>query len=102
MQLDMPLQTYAAMLQNTLNTAVSLELLLQPFKISAAGPRSVDLLVGHIIDDLYERLGADAIIDPIEVASSAWELGYDAAGDFLEHGPYLIYQLVMDSGDLTP
>ena len=90
---SLKLKHYVSQMLDNSNDALGLRLMLKPFNIEVNGELSHYLVVGHLLDDLIDQLGEDAVVDPLDVAASAWELGYEPAKQFLEDGPVLIYQL---------
>ncbi len=89
----MRLKHYIAALRNKSHSQVNLATLLEPFRLSASTEESSFLLVGHILDDMEDQLELNDVIDPLDVAYFAWELGYEPAKEFLKNGPALLFQL---------
>ena len=97
----MQLRHYMMRLRNCSNQPVSLNLLLAPFGlVGTCEVSSKHLVVGHVVDDLMDQYREDAVIDALDVVSSAWELGYEPAGVFLEEGPLMMYRLLQEEGHL--
>ena len=93
----MLLDAYAQPLADTLNRPASLTRLLEPFGIPLEGTgEDESLLMGHVLDELYQEHRGESLIDPMDVASAAWGLGLDAAGRFLDEGPWILHRLHFD------
>lgn len=90
---SLKLKYYVSQMLDYSNDSLSLSLMLKPFNIEASGEVSHYLVIGHLLDDLIDQLGEESVVDPLDIAASAWELGYEPAKQFLEEGPVLIFQL---------
>lgn len=94
---SLPLRIYLMQMKAYSNDPVTLDKLLEPFRISTGEKQDHHfLLVGYILDDLADQKKLTDAIDPLDVASSAWELGYEPAKKFLEQAPFLIYNLIKE------
>ena len=94
MAIELPLSAYLIRLTNSVNQPLNLTLLLSPFGLQLDNCGNDEfLMVGHILDDLVDLYEPSTMIDPLDVAATAWELGHEPAKDFLETGPYIISQL---------
>lgn len=78
------------------NENLTLDILLKPFAISSVLPKSSTILVGHFLDYLQEQYEANDVIDVIDVAQSAIDLGYDPAEFFLDQAPWLMVQMTQE------
>lgn len=95
MIIDLPLKHYLKHLKPLSNEPLSIKKLMSPFGLLLDDLKDHEfLLVGHVLDDLADQKSENDMIDPVEVASSAWELGYEPAKTFLENGSILIYSLI--------
>lgn len=98
MILSLPLRYYLLQMEKISHAPVSLGKLLLPFGLgNQSGGDHHFLLVGYILDDLADQKNPEELVDPLDIASCAWELGYEPAKKFLEHGPYLMYKLLTES-----
>ena len=98
MKLAMPFREYLDFLRGHCNAPLTLNRITLPFGIISDSEESTTLLVGHIIEDLAERLEADQNVDCVDVLASAYDLGHEQAGTFLDEVPYLIYRLSQEQG----
>lgn len=92
MKLSVTFKDYVEQLRARSNEALALNLLTGPFGIAANEVASEDLLIGHVLDDLADRFALEDPIDCMDVASSAFALGHEQAGDFLDEAPWLVFQ----------
>ncbi len=76
---------------------VSMDIMLAPFGLSFASKSDKSTLLGWVLDDLSTQFSENDQIDPIDVASSAFALGYDDAERFLKFAPQLICQAIRSS-----
>ncbi len=97
MHIHVPLSLYKQKLKLYENEAVSLNTLFKPFDIRIDNEVSDDTLsIGLVLDELSERFYNFECVDPTDVANTAWELGFQAAGDFLDSGPAYLRQLLLE------
>ncbi|MFK7825649.1 MAG: hypothetical protein AB8G05_15970 [Oligoflexales bacterium] len=82
---------YFRLLREYSNEALSMSIILKPFGFRSTAGECDFLLVGHFLDFLEESSSQLAHLDPMDVASVAWELGYDGAEAFLDDGANMIY-----------
>lgn len=82
---------YIKTLRRCSNRALSMNVLLEPFGLKSIAEECDFLLVGHFLDFLEESSQSLGYLDPMDVAGSAWELGYDGAEQFLDDGASMIY-----------
>jgi len=81
-----------------MNRALSLNLLILPFGLEGEIEVDQGLLVGHVIDELTSRFKPSDMIDCLDVAAAAWELGHEPAGDFLDEAPYRMFAAIRARG----
>ena len=94
MQLHIPFGAYKKQLRLHSNDAVTLEALMGPFDLPLEVSDEDDALwVGLVLDVLAEKFYDFECLDPLDVASAAWELDYKPAGDFLTFAPALLAKL---------
>jgi len=62
----------------------------QAFELSVQSPEAEGLLVGHLLDYLDSRYPKNKIIDCMDVAISALELGYSAVQKFIDYFDYYV------------
>jgi hypothetical protein len=98
MKLNMQLKDYFRILRAYSNIPLTLNRLTLPFGVISGSDESDTLLVGHVLDDLASRLGADEAIDCIDVVAAAYDLGHEPAGDFLDEAPYLMSRMAKERG----
>jgi hypothetical protein len=94
----MRLGDYLKLLRPYSNSPVTLNRITLPFGILTNAIASDTLLMGHILEDLSQRLPLDQTIDAIDVAAAAYDLGHEPAGDFLDEAPYLMARSAKDEG----
>lgn len=73
--------------------AVSMEGLLSPFGLYYQGSTDTKLELGLVLDNLQAEFKLSDMIDPIDVATSALDLGYIDAEIFLDEAPLIIAHL---------
>ncbi len=100
---EIPLSLYALQMKHQSNKPISLKSIMEPFCMGLSkGQEDPFLLVGHLLEELLDQNDPKSFIDPLDVASMAWELGHEPAGEFLERGPLLMYHLMKEDGLLFP
>ncbi len=93
MKLQMTLGEYIKLLRPYSNSPVSLNRLTLPFGIISNSLESNALLMGHVLDDLASRFPHEQTVDCIDVVATAYELGHEPAGDFLDEAPYIMSRM---------
>ncbi len=83
---------YLASLRELSNDKMAMRIILAPFGLPGDAAK-FDLPIGLFCDYLVEEFGMDGKIDAFDAASIAWDLGLEAAGDFLDQGPHQIVNL---------
>ena len=56
------------------------------------------ILVGPVVEELISRFKSHEMIDCLDVAAAAWELGHEPAGLFLDEAPYLLFAAIRARG----
>lgn len=97
MKLQLSFKDYLKQIAQRANEPLSLATLTAPFGVAAPEESSSTLLNGHVLDDMAEAFAPDAIIDCLDVAAAAWELGFDPAGPFLEDAPLVMYRYITET-----
>ena len=94
MKSTLPLKDYVNSLSGNEHTPVSMEELLRPFEPDTATKGNPDeaLVMGNIIESLQNEFTTEDMIDPIDVAATAYSLGYEEAAYFLDDTPWLSNQ----------
>ena len=100
--MSMTLQRYIDILNSHANQELTLKTLTCPFGISSSDTPSEFLLIGHVLDDLLEKMKPSQMIDCLDVATSAYELGYDPAGDFLDEAPWIMFKMSRELDEENP
>ena len=92
MHLTIPKRRYIESLKPLSNQPLSLKVLMSPFLLDLPKHEQLDecFLIGHLLDYLDGSFEEGVCLDPMDIASQAFELGCDFAEDFLDHGPALI------------
>ena len=92
MFLTVTTNTYIEGLMGHSNEPITLSKLLEPFalNLNIQDFKSDFYLIGHFIDFLKLNSKMDDVLDPIDIASYAWNLGCDEVETFLDEGPSLI------------
>lgn len=98
MKTSMLFKDYIAMLKGYSNYPVTLNRLTLPFGIISDSIESDTVLVGHVLDDLTARFEAKDPVDCIDVAASAFDLGHEPAGSFLDQAPYVLSRMAQVLG----
>ncbi len=98
MKFSMPFKEYLSILKGYSNLPLTLNRITLPFGIISDSQESNTLLLGHVLDDLAARIEADQAVDAIDVLTSAYELGHDQAGTFLDEIPYMVYRMAKELG----
>lgn len=98
MKTSMQFKDYIAFLKSYSNRPVTLNRLTLPFGIISDSIESDTVLVGHVLDDLASRFEGKDAVDCIDVAASAYDLGHDAAGAFLDQAPYILSRMAQTIG----
>ena len=98
MKLSMTFRDYLDILKGHSNSPLTLNRLTLPFGIISDSEASHTLLVGHILEDLAEKHTTDQPIDCIDVLASAYDLGHEKAGTFLDEAPYMISKMAKELG----
>jgi hypothetical protein len=80
-------QDFVKIIGKKSNQPLNLRELAAPFGITLSDVNSPDLLVGHVLDELALTFVASDMIDCLDVATAAWELGHDSAGALLSEIP---------------
>lgn len=94
MLIDLPFAVYKANLDQNINDVLDLEIIARPFNLPFSRKSSSFLLVGHLLDELNEQYSCEEFIDIMDVATVAYELGFDDAAIILDQGPQVIYQMI--------
>lgn len=94
----MRLGDYIKLLSPYSNAPVTLNRITLPFGVISNAIASDSLLMGHVLDDLAQRLPLDQTIDCIDVAAAAYDLGHEPAGDFLDEAPHIMARMAKDDG----
>ena len=94
MKSTLPLKDYVNSLLGCEHNPVSMEELFRPFEPDTATKGNPDeaLVMGNIIEGLQSEFTTDDMIDPIDVAATAYSLGYEEAAYFLDDTPWLSNQ----------
>lgn len=71
------------------NEALSLERLLEPFDIKISSISADTIFIGHVLDYLSQEFSSNMQIDPVDVATAAYELGYEPAKLILDNIPLI-------------
>lgn len=82
----MPLATYIKFLMPHSNDELNLNLLFRPFGFTYGHSSGEGYLVGHLLEELLEEFDSAALVDVMDVAGCAWNLGFESAERFLESG----------------
>ena len=90
MHLSMPLKDYLIAQRGHEAELVSMERLLAPFGIYFHSTQDSSLPLGLVCEDLDSSFSKLDLIDPMDVATSAFALGYDDASLFLEEAPLML------------
>jgi hypothetical protein len=98
MKLNMTLKEYLRILKAYSNIPLTMNRLTLPFGVISGNEESDTLLVGHVLEDLMQRLEADQAIDCIDVAAAAYDLGHEPAGPFLDEAPYILSRAAKEVG----
>jgi hypothetical protein len=98
LRLSMSFKDYLEFLTKFSNAPLTLNRLTLPFGIISDSEPSHTLLVGHILEDLSMRIESSQCIDPIDVLTSAHDLGHEPASAFLEEIPYIIAKMSEELG----
>lgn len=96
MKVRLTFKEYVDALREYSNLPLNINLLGKPFDISEASEASSDLMIGHLLDAMQEEYEEDDLVDALDAAAVALSLGYDAAEDFLQRGPFLIWQALQN------
>ena len=96
MKLSMTVREYLISMTPQANKPLSLSGVLMPFRIAGDEKPSPDLLHGHLLDALIEQFTPADRVDAMDIATVAYELGLEVAGDFLELAPLLLSRLAID------
>lgn len=88
----LPLREYLVRIQGLINEPVNLQRLVLPFGMDIPGENDEFLLTGHVVEELISRHQLNDLIDCIDIAAAAWELGHEEAGLFLDEAPYRILE----------
>lgn len=95
MKIELQFKDYSEQLSARSNHALSMELVLKPFGLGSPNKDSSDyLLVGHLLDHLAETYKSDDVVDLIDIADAAAELGLEGAEGFLELAPLTMFQIL--------
>ena len=90
-ELTIPLSEYVRRLSDQANCELDLKLILSPFGICYGDhPAEEGYLVGHFLDALADDFSPGALVDVYDVITCAWDLGFDAAGGFLDQGHLIL------------
>lgn len=98
MRLSMTFKEYLRLLRAYSNAPLTLNRITLPFGVISDSGESSTLLVGHVLDDLSARLGAEEAVDFVDVAVCAFELGHEQAGPFLDEAPYILSRITQELG----
>ncbi len=94
----MRLGDYLKLLSPYSNSPVTMNRITLPFGILSNSLASDTILMGHVLEDLSQRLPLDQMIDCLDVAAAAYDLGHDPAGDFLDEAPFIMARMARDEG----
>lgn len=97
-KLAMPFKDYLKLLRGYSNVPLTLNRLTLPFGVISGSDASDTLLVGHVLDDMLARYEGHQMVDCIDVAAAAYELGHEPAGPFLDEAPYIMSRMAKDMG----
>lgn len=100
MKMEIKFKDYLLDLQEQSNKPFNLNNALKPFGISGNDVFSSDLLFGHLLDGLKQEFDMEQFIDPIDIATIAYELGYEEANAFLTDAPWLLIQVAKQLKDI--
>jgi hypothetical protein len=98
MRISMPFKEYLRILKAYSNSPLTLNRLTLPFGIIGGNEESTSLLLGHVLDDLASRFDGDEAVDFIDVAATAYDLGHEPAGEFLDQAPHILSRLSTEVG----
>ena len=98
MSLTMRFTEYLRILRPYSNSPLTLNRITLPFGIIAGSEENSSLLVGHVLDDLATRYSAEDNVDAIDVVASAYDLGHEPAGAFLDEAPYIMSRMAKELG----
>lgn len=98
MKTSMTFKDYLAILKAYSNIPLTMNRLTLPFGIISDSIESDTLLVGHVLDDLANRLSGKDPVDCIDVAAIAYDLGHEQAGPFLDQAPDILYRIAKETG----
>jgi hypothetical protein len=85
---------FLAMMRGKEQIPLSMAPLLRPFGLSYVSKEEKGLMVGWVLEELAGEFQCHDEIDPIDVATAAYAIGYDDAERFLDDAPDLIYHAV--------
>lgn len=99
---SMLLSEYLRRLSGSENEELCMKLILSPFGL-CYGDSSCEgsFLVGHFLDELAAERPADKCIDVYDSVSCAWELGFEPAGGFLDHGHKILQRYLQNPVELS-
>ena len=94
MKATLPLKEYVTLQMGNEHAPVSMQELFKPFEPESETKGEPDevLVMGNIIESLESEFTEDDFIDPIDVAATAYSLGYEEAAYFLDDTPWLSNQ----------
>lgn len=98
MKTSMSFKEYVEFLKSYSNRPVTLNRLTLPFGIISDSIESETVLVGHVLDDLATRFAGKDQIDCIDAAATAYDLGHEPAGGFLDQAPYILSRMAQALG----
>ena len=96
MRVSMPFKDYLRFLKAYSNAPLTLNRLTLPFGIISDSDESDTILVGHVLDDLMNRLGADEAVDAIDAVAAAYDLGHEQAATFLDQAPLILARMARE------
>ena len=77
---------------------MSLQLILSPFDIDKIQEDPCTFLVlGHLLEAILEEFEENAFVDPLDIATTAFGLGFSPAEKFLDEGPDLLFQMMIST-----
>ena len=92
MKISMRLEEYLDSLRGSNDTPVSLKLILEPFGFYYPSDPDMHLSARVFCESLTAEYEMNEWVDPVDIAPSAMDLGYEPAAPFLEEAPWLMVQ----------
>jgi hypothetical protein len=88
----MRFKDYKEQLKADLNTPASLQRLAEPFGVQWREFEDPHLLIGHVLDAMSDEFQDHELVDALDIATLAWEMGCHDAGRFLDEAPNMLYR----------